>query len=267
VRSPDRLPSALAHLDEVWADLGDRFVVFLDFDGTLAPIVDDPAQARMPASTRRAVAELAERVPVAIASGRALEDVRRRVDLEDLVYAGDHGFEVHGVAEPEKLPRPEGLAAELAQARRALEARVADLADVHVEAKPYSLAVHHRQASPEAGDRAREAVADVVGASSLLSWRQGSQVLEVLPAVDWDKGRCVQALARALPGEPRGVVYVGDDATDEDAFAVLGEDDVGVLVAREERSTRADYRLADTDEVRAFLVELTRRSPPSGDEP
>lgn len=248
------LPSALDRLDEIRDDLGEGFAVFLDFDGTLAPIVDDPDRAQMPETTCQVVAELADQVPVAVVSGRGLADVRERVGIDGLVYAGDHGFAIHGLEAD--LPRPDGLEAELAAARRALEARLADVEGVRVEAKRFSLAVHHRQAGPQASAAAREAVDIALADATTLASREGKQVVEVVPAIDWDKGRAVELLLDEL-GAGLAPVYIGDDTTDETALRFVADEGVGIHVG-ERPDTAASYRLDGPDEVRAFLAELIR---------
>ena len=89
------IPSALEHVQEI-ARSGDRIAVFLDYDGTLTPIVSHPQDAWLPDSMRQTLRSLAARVPVAILSGRDLDDVRGRVLVDGIVYAGSHGFDIAG---------------------------------------------------------------------------------------------------------------------------------------------------------------------------
>src|SRR5256885_10928881 len=89
------IPSALEHVQQS-AQGGDRLAMFLDYDGTLTPIVSHPEDAWLSDSMRRTLRELAARMPVAILSGRDLDDVRRRVDIAGIVYAGSHGFDIAG---------------------------------------------------------------------------------------------------------------------------------------------------------------------------
>src|SRR6266446_1303616 len=90
------IPWALNRLHEIAPTRGRRLAVFLDYDGTLTPIVSHPAHAVLSDSTRQAVRTLAARMPIAILSGRDLDDVRRRVDIAGIVYAGSHGFDIAG---------------------------------------------------------------------------------------------------------------------------------------------------------------------------
>src|SRR5690242_10392430 len=96
------LPSALEHVDEI-AEAGDRgLAIFLDYDGTLTPIVSDPEKALLSDSMRQTLQELATHIAVAILSGRDLDDVRRRVGIDKIIYAGSHGFDIAGPRELRK---------------------------------------------------------------------------------------------------------------------------------------------------------------------
>src|SRR6516225_7887778 len=89
------IPSALEHVQKI-ARSGERLAVFLDYDGTLTPIVSHPENAWLSDSMRQTLRELAERAPLAILSGRDLDDVRRRVGIDAIIYAGSHGFDIAG---------------------------------------------------------------------------------------------------------------------------------------------------------------------------
>src|SRR5262245_23165805 len=89
------LPSALDHVNEIAGRRG-RLAVFLDYDGTLTPIVSHPDKAFLSDSMRQTVQTLAMHAPVAILSGRDLEDLRQRVNIDAIIYGGSHGFDVAG---------------------------------------------------------------------------------------------------------------------------------------------------------------------------
>jgi trehalose-phosphatase len=254
------LPSALDRGDEIESRLAGRsVVVFLDYDGTLSPIVDHPEMAVLPEGTRAALQRLAESCTVAIVSGRDLEDVRKRADVPGVLFAGSHGFEIVG---------PDGSLTEYEEARRflpSLDAAEAELRDalseidgVEVERKRYAIAVHYRRADPSSVAEVERAARDVSGRHRELRVSGGKKVFELRPDIEWHKGKAVGWLLDALGlGDEAVPVYVGDDVTDEDAFRELRGRGVGVIVLGEdERSTAADYSLRDTDEVRTFLERL-----------
>ena len=254
------LPSPLRHPELLRLRLAERCpVVFLDYDGTLTPIVADPRSATLPAATRREVERLASRCPVAIVSGRDLRDVRAMVGLDSLVYAGSHGFDVGGTFGGRPLHAERGTEAlpALDRAERALREELAELPGARVERKRLAIAVHVRGVDAGRVPEAEAAVARAAEAEPDLRATSGKMVLELWPALDWDKGAAVRWLLSMLGLDRDDVVpvYVGDDATDEDAFRALRDRGVGVVVGSAERpgATWARFALRDPSEVRAFL--------------
>jgi trehalose-phosphatase len=259
-----RLPAALERLEELSRWQGDRELsLFLDFDGTLAPIVDDPKAAQMPDETRRVLVGLAERCSVAIVSGRDREDVQGRVGIRDLVYAGNHGFDIAGRGHERTLPEASGAQGEIDRAVEELTQHLGRLTGVILERKRFSVAVHYRMVR---SDTVVEQVARTVAAVSAktsLRTRVGKKVFELEPAVDWDKGHALAWLLDVMKLDPARhfPVYVGDDETDEDAFAALGGRGAAIRVGAAVSTSLADYRLADPAEVRALLVWLSGPRP------
>lgn len=263
LRTLDRLPLVWDRLDELRARLdGRRLAVFLDFDGTLSPIVADYRAATIPDETRAAIARLAERVATAAISGRDLADVRDRVGVDGLFYAGSHGFDIAGpgglAARPDAA---EGFVEPIEAADAELRAALAGIVGVEVERKTFSLAVHVRQAAEGDVQAVEDAVDAVVGRHEKLRKDRGKKVFEVQPRADWDKGRAVSwLLSHTRLGEGGALpLYVGDDLTDEDAFATLADAGLGVAVREGGRVTLADYALADPADVRRFVDWLADR--------
>jgi trehalose-phosphatase len=263
LRAPRDLPSALENRDE----LLNRFsrtppVVFLDYDGTLTPIVSRPEDARLSEEMRTLLARLGELVTVAIVSGRDRKDVETLVGVVDLVYAGSHGFDISG-PNGLHLEHDVGVAAlpELDQAERALEERLAPIAGAQVERKRFSIAVHYRNvAAPDVG-RVEQAVDEVHRGHHRLRRTGGKKVFELRPDVDWDKGKAVFWILERLGRDSPDVlpVYVGDDLTDEDVFRALRGRGIGILVGDHGGPSAADFRLPDVDAVARFLGEFIQR--------
>jgi trehalose-phosphatase len=260
----DDLPDALAD-EELHARLRARPVsVFLDYDGTLTPIVARPELAVLDAAVRAVLERLGQRVVVGVLSGRDLDDVRALVGVPGLWYAGSHGYDIVG---PDGAPIEVDVAADvqdaLATAADALDAALTDVPGAWVERKRHADAVHFRQAPDGAIPEVEAAVDRVVAAHPGLRKTGGKRVFELRPDVDWDKGTALWKLFE-VAGLRRGAdlpVFIGDDLTDEDAFRALGDDGVGIVVSDEPRPTDAAYHLPDPDRVRDFLVllaELTR---------
>ena len=221
--------SPFDHLPEIRERLagGGATLVALDFDGTLTEIEDDPEAPGLTDERRTALA----RIPgagrrLAIVSGRALDDVRRRVGVPEAIVIGNHGLEIEGpgirIHPPEAVAQR--LAAVLATVGRAIESGNggADARRAWIEDKQWTASVHTRPR----GDAAHHAeigraIEPLVRAAG-FDLRPGKATWEVRPAGARDKGTAILALLDALPGASAArTLYAGDDATDEDAFRAL----------------------------------------------
>ncbi len=274
-------PDALAHWDEIVRRLaGARLALFLDYDGTLAPIAPTPELATLPEATREALLRAAARFPVAILSGRGRDDVAAKVGLPGLVYAGSHGFDIAGIADIADIAE-DGLRHEVGpEIPEAIEAAAARLGEdlagvpgVRIEPKRFALSVHYRLAPEERLPEIERAVDAALAAHPTLKKGLGKKLFELRPALDWDKGKALLWILDQWgldrPGaEPNlpGLVplYVGDDITDEDAFRALRGRGVGIVVAQDSelpRETAAAYSLRDPEAVRELLDRLAALPP------
>ena len=251
------LPSALDHVQEIVGAGDCRPVIFLDYDGTLTPIVSRPDQAALAESTRAILRTLTAKLPVAVLSGRELEDVRNRVDVDGIVYAGSHGFDIAG---PRSLQRQEAtdFLPTLDAAEKELREKLASAPGALVERKRFSVAAHYRNINENDFPKLEAAVSEVVARYRELRRMEGKKVYELLPRIDWDKGKAALWLLENLGLKQRKVrpIYIGDDRTDEDAFRALEQHGVGILVSEEPRPTAAKYSLKDPPEVERFLRKL-----------
>lgn len=235
---PEGLAGALAALARRGALLA------FDFDGTLAPLVSDPAAAALPEATRARLARLAARRPCAVLSGRALPDLHGRlVGLPLVALVGNHGLEAEDGA------GGHGVTGLVGAWRAALDERLAGEPGVVLEDKRLSLAVHYRAApDPARAARAiRRAAADLRGARVY----GGHAVVNVVPADGPHKGDALRALLEGR--QPREALYVGDDETDEDAFGLVDELPLLGVRVGPAASTRARHVLPGQAAVDALL--------------
>jgi trehalose-phosphatase len=229
-----RLESLIAPLREE----PDHAAILTDVDGTIAPIVADPAEAGVPEETRRVLRELAKRYAlVGCLSGRRALDARRVVGLDELAYSGNHGFELLLPGDDEVRPDPslDGHEEDASRFVNALDRSDLERAGLRIEDKGAIVALHFRGAPNEA-----EAESLVQEIASEAEWEglvphRGRKVLEIRPNVAINKGIAVAALIPARPVSH--AFYGGDDRTDLDAFAALrtlnadGELDTAVCIA------------------------------------
>lgn len=238
---------------------GAPLLLMLDVDGTLAPIAPRPDDAAVPPETKRVVEALAAhpRVIVAFVSGRAAADVARIAGVSGAWVVGNHGFEI---------VRPDGSSLDggaSGDAREAVAAAVRDIAPIVasvpgalIEDKRWTASVHFRLADTSAASVLRAAV-DRAAARRGLRVMEGKKVFEIRPNEDVNKGTVALRLARELANGGGAVVYLGDDATDEDAFASLRASSPAAVTARvtndDGTRTAAEFSLEDTGAVRRFL--------------
>lgn len=260
------LPSVQADARELLDRLGGRTpVVFLDYDGTLTPIVERAEDATIDDGVRNTIRALSQLCTVAIVSGRDLDDVRNMVGVEGIWYAGSHGFDIAG---------PDGArtqhAAEFLDVLDAAEAnlrpRLAPIAGARLERKRFAIAVHFRQVAPDDVAAVEHQVRAVAGEHADLKVTGGKMIFELRPDVDWNKGSALLALLNTL-GLDRGDVvplYIGDDETDEDGFRALADRGIGLVVRGEHdsRDTSAEFALDDPAAVVALLEALRQQLSP-----
>jgi trehalose 6-phosphate synthase/phosphatase len=267
-RAPSRIGPVRSEEVQAWlgAELADRpLALFLDYDGTLAAIADHPTDARLGEGMLKALTACARRpdTEVTIISGRALQDVRKRVNLPELTIAGNHGLEIEG---PEIEPFVHHDLPHFAQRLRELARALERLNEpgVWIEEKGASLTVHFRQADPPRHPRIAERAHAIVREAGFQA-RDALCAVEARPPIGWDKGRAVLHVLRSRHGptwsEQLRVVYVGDDDTDEDAFRVLEGLGATFRVGRAERPTRAARRLPSVDAVETLLRWIAERPP------
>ncbi|EAZ06967.1 hypothetical protein OsI_29208 [Oryza sativa Indica Group] len=267
-----RHPSALSKFEQiVAASKGKKIVMFLDYDGTLSPIVDDPDSAFMSDTMRRAVRSVAKHFPTAIVSGRCRDKVFEFVKLAELYYAGSHGMDIKGPAKASRhnkakakgvlfQPASEFLPM-IEQVHDSLIERTKCIPGAKVENNKFCVSVHFRCVD----EKSWSTLADIVKAElkdyPKLKLTQGRMVFEIRPTIKWDKGKALEFLLESLGfADCTNVlpVYIGDDRTDEDAFKVLRKrgQGIGILVSKYPKDTNASYSLQEPAEVMEFLLRL-----------
>ena len=202
-------------------------LLFLDFDGTLAPIAASPREASLPEKTRLLLEKLKAVLSIVIVSGRSLSDIRERVGLTGLSYAGNHGLE-WAIEDAEGHMRIEESHVErIREVSAVLKPLLASYEGALIEEKGYTVALHFRMV-----DAARRDALLYEAGEALLPIRErggitvthGKMLIEVRPDVPWHKGAFIRmAIDRLSRGKNVLSIFIGDDETDEDAFSTLPE--------------------------------------------
>ncbi|XVF64758.1 hypothetical protein PTKIN_Ptkin09bG0192500 [Pterospermum kingtungense] len=262
-------PSALNMFEQiVAASKGKQIVMFLDYDGTLSPIVEDPDRAFMPREMRAAVRDLARYFPTAIVTGRCRDKVYSFVKLAGLYYAGSHGMDIKGPSKSCKHKKGnQGVLFQPAneflpmidEVFKALVEKTKPIPGAKVENNKFCVSVHFRCVDEKSWAKLAEQVRSVLNQYPKLELTQGRKVLEIRPTIKWDKGRALEYLLEALGyANSKDVlpVYIGDDRTDEDAFKVLRDrgQGLGILVSKVPKETNAFYSLQEPSEARLLIL-------------
>ncbi|MFH1382097.1 MAG: trehalose-phosphatase [Chloroflexota bacterium] len=242
----------------------DHVLLLLDYDGTLTPIVGRPEEATLSDDMRQLLQALAHQnhLRVGIISGRALTDLKNKVKIDNIIYAGNHGLEIEGPGVRFVNPLAEEIRPVIRIITQVLERTLNTIKGVVVEDKGLTLSVHYRQVDEDKATEVKDTFNRVVGGAEAIGQVRvttGKKVYEVRPAADWDKGKAIKLLMRKYGkgGRESGLlpVYLGDDLTDEDGFKVIGKygNGISILVSEVERETAACYFLKSPAEVGRFL--------------
>jgi len=245
------------HTEKILARLktANRIFLFLDYDGTLTPIVSHPEKAILPEEARALLLALKKnpKCLLAIVSGRSLKDIRELVGLKGVYYVGNHGLEVFAPKRGIKKLVPEEVAPELGRIRDRLNSQLKDVDGVLIEDKEWILAIHYRNVDPRQVPPIFIALKQEIKDSVVpLCLGHGKMVFEIRPQSMVDKGTAVLGLLDQVNQDGLFPVYIGDDQTDEDAFKVLKKGGITIFVGFPSNSS-AKYYVKDPSEVYQFL--------------
>ncbi|MBP7056825.1 MAG: trehalose-phosphatase [Candidatus Omnitrophica bacterium] len=242
---------------------GKSLFLFLDYDGTLAPIAETPDGAATPENVKYLLRELSkiQDCRIAIVSGRALRDISKRIGLKGIIYVGNHGFEIKGPKIKFKSPVSPGYRKTLETIKARLEKALSSISGAFIEDKTFSLSVHYRLVDKKDVLTVKNEFYSTIFLYELrnsIQVKPGKMVLEVRPPVPWNKGKVVLWLLgrRLFAVRDRSVkvmpVYIGDDVTDEDAFKSLKNRGITIFVGKPGR-TKAHFYLKNPAETARFL--------------
>lgn len=246
------------HAAELLATIAktEETLLALDYDGTLAPIASRPDEARVPTSTTAILERLAAcpRYRLAIVSGRALDDLRRRIPAAH-VLVGNHGLEIDGDGVSFRHEEAAALANAVVRACDDIERALDGTPGAFVERKGMSATVHYRNTPTLLVPLIKETVlAAAAPYAEKVFVKSAAKALELRPRVRWNKGLAVCLLLGHMTTAHPGLLTAGDDATDEDMFSISPRE-ISIKVG-DAHATRARYHAKNPADLAAFLEQL-----------
>ncbi|OGC07007.1 trehalose-phosphatase [candidate division WOR-1 bacterium RIFOXYD2_FULL_36_8] len=238
-----------------------KFIIFLDYDGTLVPIVEDFRKAGLSAKDRKIIKTLAQNnsFEVIIVSGRSLADVRSLVNLSQIGYIGNHGFEVSGHGFKFVHPKVGPFRKLLKKVLKKIELKL-PFYGVEVEDKKLTASLHYRKVAASLQGKVKALATEVLSPhvkNKEIVVTYGKKVIELRPPINWNKGHAVLWILKKLKDKKMLPIYIGDDSTDEDSFHALREKGLTFYVGKK-RKTLAKYRLKNIKAVYRFLRWLNK---------
>ena len=256
----DELPLLSEGLIEIQEQLKSRKpAIFLDYDGTLTPIVPNPEDAILTDEARQMLKELSQRCFLAIVSGRDRADVKNLVNLDELIYSGSHGFDTSG---PDFSIQHEGgkkLLPQFDKAEKDLVEQLSKIPGAKVERKLFAIAIHYRHVDEHLVENVQKIADNCLNKYQGFKKAGGKKIIELKPDIDWNKGKAVLWLLNKFNLNQPDIlpIYIGDDFTDEDAFSALKEiGGVGILVGDHGKQSDANFKLDHPEEAVEFLKEM-----------
>lgn len=247
------------------AALSKLLFLFLDYDGTLTPIVRRPELALLSSEARDVLRQLRllPGVEIGIISGRTLANLKKLISVSGIFYAGNHGYEIQGPGLTYSYPGSEEIKRCLGKIAARLKRVLSGIKGLFVEDKGYTISIHYRQVrSLKKVFEAKNIVKTELAAlrNNPLALSGGKKAWEIRPTAQWHKGKAVSLILRHVEKMEKkkfSAVYIGDDRTDEDAFRCLNGASIAVVSGTQKRS-HAKYYVRSSGEVLKFLGQLIK---------
>ena len=257
----------MQHVFNVWQNIERRLcsakvvLLFLDFDGTLTPIVDRPEEAELSPEMEGILKLLAKEkeFKVAIISGRSLSDLKERIKIRNIIYVANHGLEIERRRERFIYPEASKSIRTMRELKKILKAKLGSIEGTILEDKGVGLAIHYRLVKSSDLPELKRVVGQIFRPfmeKGKIRIAYGKKVLEARPPIIWDKGKAASMVLGSFKQEKPLSVYLGDDRTDEDAFSALDGKGITIFVGRP-RKSKAKFFLKNVGEVGVFLNRLS----------
>lgn len=237
-----------------------HILLLIDYDGTLTPIVERPELAYLSLEVKECLQGLAG-VPyltLGIISGRTLEDLQERVDINGIIYVGNHGLEIEGPGVSFVNPAAKQEVPLLHSLWQDIDKAIADIRGARIDNKGLTLSLHYRLVDEAQLDELNHIFNEMVKsplASGQIRVTPSKKAYDIRPAVDWDKGKAMEFIAKKLNGRNKPLMlFLGDDVTDYDGFRLANRDGgISIFVGDTRTNPPAQYFLHSPKEVYQLL--------------
>lgn len=262
LREVGKLKNILSSLQDFKARVGSREIsLFIDYDGTLTNIVNDPKEALLSDSMRSLLSTCSKSFKVSVISGRDLLDVKQKVGISSIFYSGCHGLDISGPGCFHfQVEEVSAILPQLEEASLMLSTTFSNVKGILIERKQFSTALHYRMVTEISDEKVSQVVLKLISHFKNLKIKHGKKVIEILPDVQWDKSQAVDKISQILEIDPEATVpvYIGDDITDEDVFLKYRRKGICIKVCDDEYLHNAHYKLKGPLEVEKFLSFLAQ---------
>lgn len=255
----------LGNSGKTWIDvsfrlkISKRIILFLDYDGTLVPIMEKPSLAILSKSMQKLLVDLnrTKNISVFIVSGRAYSSIKKVLNVKNITIASNHGFQITGKNTEWFHPDIMQFLPSLKKTSLMLEEVLSSIPSAKVENKQFTITVHYRNVEKRLIPFVKKTVKEVIVDYKDLHITLGKMVIEVRPNIKWDKGDAVLKILKSIRAGnvTKTIIYIGDDKTDEDAFKALKQKAITIVVGRKQNS-KAKFYLRNTDEVERILESI-----------
>lgn len=247
------MPNYLFHSN--WLELikDKNILLFFDFDGTLVPIRKNPDDCYLSDNLRNSLNELKDKIKIGIISGRDLEDLKKRISLEGIYYGGIHGLQIEGLDVKYTHPDAQKLKPYIDEVYVKVKNLSEEFEGALVEKKSFSFTLHYRQVDSKLRKELKRLFFEVSSSfiEKGLKILSGKMVFEVLPAIEWDKGKAVSFIMKSF-NKKFSPIFIGDDLTDETVFNEIKDKGITVKIGFS-KNTMAKYFLRNQTEVYKFI--------------
>lgn len=254
------LPYGIENYQEIF--ISKKIFLFLDFDGTLSEIVDDPDDAVLFPGIYEILQKMSQKINLCIISGREVEIIKKKCPLKKIFISSTHGLVFHDKENKEHLlfEIQHDQHEILEKAFFLFQERFRNVKGFILEKKKYGLAIHYRKIknAQEINEIIKEVRAFVLQKKKYVKLLEGEMVLEILPQCQMDKGKAIKKIYQILKIDPQKIppLYIGDGQTDEYAFREVQKYGFSFLCSADQRPTLAQYYLKGPKEVKIFLEKL-----------